>query len=161
MNNLIVEDAKIIFRNFAGAETDFNRKGDRNFCLVIDSEEDALQLRADGWNVKERTSGLNPDEKFYFVKVSVRFDHLPPRVRLYSGNSKTDLTADTIGILDKIDIETVDLVVSPYHWSISNKSGTKEGIKAYLSSMYIRQKLDRLASKWDDVGSEEEFPFVE
>ena len=32
---LQVDDARIVYRNFTGAATQFNREGDRNFSLVI------------------------------------------------------------------------------------------------------------------------------
>ena len=35
---LLVEDAKIAFRNFSGKEGQFNAKGDRNFCLLLTDE---------------------------------------------------------------------------------------------------------------------------
>ena len=41
---LQIDDARIIFRNFEGREDKYDRKGDRNFALVIPNQEIADQL---------------------------------------------------------------------------------------------------------------------
>jgi len=47
----MVEDARIIFRNFSGKEGQYNREGDRNFAVVIPSDI-ADQIVLAGWNVR-------------------------------------------------------------------------------------------------------------
>lgn len=152
INNIVVENARISFRNFSGKADDMNREGDRNFTLIIDDPEQAVALIEDGWNLKEKESSRNPGTSYWTLKVAVRFDHIPPTVNLFSGKRRIGLDEESIGILDKIEYEEVDLKITPYHWTMGNK----EGIKAYLGSMYVKQKLDPLAEKWDANYEEED-----
>lgn len=148
-NNLEIENANIIFRNFSGEENEFNRRGNRNFSILL-SEEDALKLANDGWNVKTYKS--NDDaETIYHLSVKVSYAKFPPCVWLITKQKrKTLLNERTIGSLDYADILSADIIIRPYNWNVTGKTG----VKAYLKTAYITIQEDRFAAKY----AEEEFP---
>lgn len=149
--NLVIEGAKLIFKNFAGEESKFNRRGNRNFCVVLE-QEDAMNLMDAGWNIKELNS-REDEEPLYYLQTSVSFDNIPPKVVLISGRTKTMLDDTTIDTLDYAEIANVDLIIRPYHWEVNGKTG----IKAYLKTMYVTVEVDEFASKYEDI--EEDMPF--
>lgn len=147
-----IENARIIFRNFAGEGTKFNSKGDRNFCVVINDEEIANALMDVGYNVKIKPAREEGDAPFMYLKVNVRFNERGPSAYLETGNSKVRLSEDTIEMLDNIDIESCDLDIRPYDWEFNGKSGRT----AYLQGIWVVQHLDRFAARYgqdeyDDV----------
>lgn len=154
MNNLMVENAKIIFRNFAGKETQFNRAGNRNFCLVIDPNT-AQKLAADGWNVKVLRPREEGDEPTHYIQVTVRYDNFPPNIYMVANGRKTLLDEESVGTLDYADITNVDVIVSPSKWEVSGKSG----IKAYAKTMYVTIEEDAFAAKYAEEEAPEEMPF--
>lgn len=144
--NVLVENARIVFRNFEGKEGRFNVKGDRNFALLLDRELADIMLE-DGWNVKELQPRNPEDDIQPFIKVSVSYKNIPPRIFLITSHGKRELTEDTINILDWAEIENVDLVIRPYNWEISGKTGTK----AYVKQLYVTIVEDKLENKYWEV----------
>lgn len=143
MDNLIVENAQIGFRNFSGKPGKFNPEGKRNFCVFLDSKI-AKNLEADGWNVKYLKPREEGDEEQAFLQVKVRFDSKPPNVVVCSSNGKSRLDESEIGMLDWAEIETVDININPHEYDFNGN----KGIAAYLKSMFVTIEHDPLEDKY-------------
>lgn len=138
---LQIDDARIIFRNFAGAPSKFNREGDRNFALVIVNEDIANELIAKGWNVKIKAPEEEGEAPFMYMTVKVRFSEYGPTIYLKSGDKMVKLDEESVACLDSIDILSVDLDIRPYDWEVNGKTGRA----AYLKAIRVTQNIDRFA----------------
>lgn len=153
MPNLTIRNCKLIWRNFAGKAGKFTPEGRRTFNIVLD-EETAHELLEDGWNVKIRPSREEGEEEFCTLPVLVRFDNFPPRVYMISNGKKIELDEDSVNVLDYAELTKVDLTLSPYHWQV----GDKEGIKAYLKTMYATLVVDELAAEYSEYDDYNDHP---
>lgn len=144
---LVIDDARIVYRNFSGAASQYNREGDRNFAVVIPDEETCERLKTEGWNVRIKPPRTEDDEPFRYLTVKVKFNDNGPNVFLQSGQAKNRLDEEDISILDNIDIDSVSLDVRPYDWEANGKSGRA----AYLQGMWVTQRVDRFVERYAEA----------
>ncbi len=140
----MIEGAQIIFRNFEGKEGQYNRKGDRNFAVVIPDEKTAQAMLKDGWNVKYLDAREEGDQPTPYIQVAVSFKNRPPRVVMLTSRARTNLTEDTVEVLDWANIENSDLICRAYEWDVNGKTG----VKAYLQSLFVTIEEDFLERKY-------------
>jgi hypothetical protein len=147
-----IEDTRIMFRNFAGAEGQFNRAGDRNFAVPLDADV-ATAMSDDGWNIKQLRPREEGDAPQDYVQVAVSYKGKPPRIVLVTSRGRSELKEEDLNILDYAEIEKVDLIINPYKWVIPARGNQEEksGVKAYLKSLYVTLKEDELEQKYANV----------
>lgn len=133
-SDLMIEDAKLLFTNFAGSPTRYNSEGGKrefSVALPLNLVED---LEKDGWNVKYRKNAdgeFDPERPYLGVKVSYKFR--APAIWLIAGGRKQLMTEDTVGTLDNITIKTADVVIHPSVYDVRGQ----QGISAYVKELYV------------------------
>ena len=151
-----IEDARIIWPNFSGEASKYNKEGDRNFCIAIPNQDIADSLTNDvnefgvGWNVKIRPPRDEDEDPFMFLKVKLSFKGQGPDVFLITNGKMTRLDEESISCLDHIEISYVDLSIRPYDDEINGRPFRS----AYLRAIYVTQNVDRFAARY----AEEECP---
>jgi hypothetical protein len=144
---LIIDDARIVHRNFSGVGSMYNREGDRNFSLIIPTEELKEQLVERGWNVKIKPPREEGDVPFMFLPVKVAINDRGPDVYLVSGAAKRKLGEESISCLDNIDILTINMDIRAYDWNLPDG---RSGRTAYLQGMEVIQKVNRFAPEYTE-----------
>lgn len=157
LDNIVMENARILWPNFSGKKTVYNAAGNRNFCVKIENPDIAKDLENLGWNIKTLEPLKEEDEPAFYLQVAVKFENIPPKIILVTGRKQNVLGEDTVKILDDVRIKSADLVIRPYNWEVNGK----EGVKAYLKTMYVTiEDDDPFASKYsdeEDIYDEEHF----
>jgi hypothetical protein len=145
-NDITIEDARIIFRNFEGREEKFNPKGKRNFGLILPFEL-ADEMLANGWNVKYLKPREEGDVPQPWIQVKVSFEHRPPKLMQVTRRGKTYISEDLVEMWDHADIETADVTITPYDYEVNGKKGRA----TYLHTMVIKLEENYLEDKWDAI----------
>lgn len=166
--NLVIENAEIIFRNFRGEDRyGYNPKHEKSFSLLVKPERFNVQaMMSDGWNLKalKPREGYEDEPVNYHLPVTVRFDNFPPVIYLVTKISrdgekpryrKTKLDEESVFMIDTAEIANVNVEIG--HGKTYDFNG-KVGVKAYLKKMYLELVEDRFDSLYD-FEDDDENPF--
>jgi hypothetical protein len=139
----MVEDAQLIFKNFTGVKGQYNKEGEKSFCVILDDKV-APQMMKDGWNVKFLKPREEGDEPTPYIQIKVNFDNRPPRIVMITSTTRNELNAKTVEMLDWADVETADMIARAYPWNVNGKTG----VAAYLKSLFVTVAEDELERKY-------------
>lgn len=139
----MIEDARLVFRNFSGKEGQYNREGDRNFAVIV-PDDVAQDMLKDGWNIRYLAAREEGDADTPYIQVAVNFNNRPPRIVMISSTARTNLDEASVEVLDWADIRVADLIARGYEWSVNGKTG----VKAYLQSLFVTIEEDDLERKY-------------
>ncbi len=147
---LEISNAEVIFKNFAGRESDYNAAGSRNFGIKLDKEQ-AEVLASDGWKVKSYSSKDDPTDITYWMPVTVRYDRKPPRIYMRPGENGpwSLLDESTVSLLDDAEIEKFDIAVTASYWERANGDN---GFKTYAYEVYATLRLTSFAMEYGIYG---------
>jgi len=146
---LEIADAQIkwVFSHFDGREDTFNQEGDHNFTVII-PEREALELKEQGWSIRE-VPGYeegDPPEFLLKVKISSRFfDEL--KIYLIKNNRKYRAEKRDLADIKRSTTTRIDLVIKPSRWTHGNNSG----VTAYVEELYAHIEQSRFADMYDDL----------
>lgn len=151
---VLVENAKLIYRNFAGNPDEYHRDGGaRSFCVIL-PEDLADQMANEGWNVKQTRPKSEDFDPVPYIQVKVAFNNYPPKIIQVSGGRTTPLGAEDVGHLDWADIESADVLITPYTW---DDNGIFR-ISAYLKTLAVVLCDDPILQKYSSTNAEFERP---
>lgn len=165
---LVIEDAKIRFHNYAGLQTDFNQPGNRNFDVILPDNEQAIAMGEKGWNVKIRKPRDAEEDPYYTLNVRINMNsRYKPTIEQIVGKQHIRYDESMIGEfdpthptekknnqngLDDLNIDHIFMVINGSPW----ESQFGSGIKAYLDQFYFQEKAPVYGNYYDE---EEEPPF--
>jgi hypothetical protein len=150
-----LDGVRVIWRNFEGRE-EFNQTGNRNFTVVLPPEI-AEDMVKQGWSVKSKPPREEGEDTFYYMKVKVSFKFKQPRITLVTKKfdpkldkqrlMRTLLDEEALTVLDMVEFDNVELILSPSRWTVRGESG----VTAYLKTGFFFQHQDALEERYANL----------
>lgn len=144
----LIDNARIMFRNFEGKPGQFNAAGKRNFHVLLqpDAEE---ALIADGFNVKYLKAREEGERDQPHLKINVNFEsNIPPKIFIVTSKGRRQLTEDMMQMVDWADFANIDLIFSRYKRDWPDGRTT---VTAYLQTFFGTIREDELELRYADV----------
>lgn len=146
--SILIDDARIVFRNFGGKPGQFNAAGQRNFHALLPPDV-AAALEGQGFNVKYLRPREEGDIPQAHLKINVKMDsNVPPKVFVINSRGRKQLTEDMLDILDWADFAKIDLIFNRYQRAWPDGRTT---VTAYLQTFFGTIREDELELRYANV----------
>ena len=143
---LVIDDAILRFHNFAGAQTEYNAKGNRNIDVILPDSKMAVEMGEKGWNVKIRKPRNEDEDPYYTLNVKINMESKwPPKIIQVNRAQKIQYDAEMVDDLDDVNMMDIGMVINGSEW----ESQFGHGVKAYLDQLYFRVKPGVFGHKYD------------
>lgn len=148
-----IEGARLVFKNFQGAEARWNGKiineqGRRNFSVVLSNPQQVRELVESGWNVKfpKERDDIDPEDVYEpTLKVNVTMgSKIPPRIKQINAETGQVITLDEddLAVLDFSNVTNADVVIRGWEYEPGKMA-------AYLVALYATvENVDPFAEKY-------------
>lgn len=144
----LIDQARIMFRNFEGKPGQFNAAGQRNFHVLLTPEMEQVLL-ADGFNVKYLKQREEDEVPQGHLKINVKMDsNIPPKIFIVTSKGRRQLTVDMLQMVDWADFANIDLIFSRYKRDWPDGRTT---VTAYLTTFFGTIREDELELRYADV----------
>lgn len=145
-----IENTRLMFPNFSGAPDRFNQMPKPNASIVVPPEM-VQGLTDRGFRIRhlDAREGFEDDNGLDLLVVKASYGGRgDPKIVLLMAEdgappqewSRRLLSSEEVGELDRLDIDYVDITFTPYEF--------REFTSAYIDSMYVVCRPDRLMSKY-------------
>lgn len=146
----LIDDARIMFRNFEGKPGQFNAAGKRNFHVLLPPDAAEYLAETEGFNVKflkPREGDDGPPQAH--LKVNVNFEStIPPKIFVVTSKGRRQMTEDMMQMVDWADFAKIDLIFSKYKRDWPDGRTT---VTAYLQTFFGTVREDELELRYQDV----------
>jgi len=148
IDDLEIENASIKwgFSHFDGREDTFNDEGDHNFTVIIDSEEEAQRLMAEGWNIRTMEGREEGDPPEYLLKVKISYRFEAPPIFFLKGTRRFRADEADLADIKRATVQQIDVIITPKPWV----HGRDTGVSAYVKEMYVKINESRFAQQYAD-----------
>ena len=150
-NTLLIENTGLIFRNFSGKASEYNKEGNRTTGVIIPPEM-VDQLVDEGYKIKELRPRDEQEQPLYYMNAKIRFDNFPPKIYMCTSQKKVKLDEETVDQIDYSEIAFVDIEISPYDYTSPMGSGRT----AYIKTLYVNVIEDAFAAKYEFGDTDED-----